>query len=641
MPEPNTLAPPPDPDPKPDAVNTASWIPPTSPALPHGGATVTSPGSTPGAAQHDQQTRTEDTERIGPDLDDPARLPNVPGYRVEKLIGRGGMGSVYRAVHLELNRVVALKLINPGGRDDDLRERFGREVKALAAIEHANVVPVYHAGDWYGFPYVTMKFVPGGPLSHHLARFRGNPDAVARLVAKVARGVQALHAAGVLHRDLKPLNILLGEGDEPLVADFGLAKWVDEPGSDLTVTHVPLGTRQYMSPEQTLGQKARYGPGCDIWAIGVILHELLAGRRPFADTDTSELYEQIRTADPPPLPPAIPAPLGAIARKCLAKNPEDRYPSAAAVADDLDRWTAGLPVSVPDAPPASPPRVVALGVCALLALIFLPAALIPLGPARAPSVVDPRPGSPAPAPKPKPTIAERIRAGKTVVLIDENGRPQADYVVLPGCVGAPVLHRDGFYLNSASFLAIEFVSDPLPLPVRLEAEYAVIMSSTSRSAAGVYVGGKQVASPNGWTNTFCRVVERDNFKALPFHPGLELLVEKVELELCWWDRQLQPEQMGYGSRAERKVMPIERAPTLGWHSIGAVVRPQEIEAYRDQKPFAVLTEEKARSFFTRVAASHKLGPTEIFLPAFGPGMGLCVENAEAVFRNMKLVPLNP
>src|SRR5262249_43326077 len=149
---------------------------------------------------------------------------------------------------------------HPAGRDHAaVRARFEREVRSLARIDHPHIVPVHDAGYWHGFPYYTMKYVPGGTLALHLDRVRADLPAAVRLVVKVARAVQRLHAEGVLHRDLKPLNILLGEGDEPLVADFGLARWLGDD-SDLTVTGSPLGTRQYMAPEQTLGQKTEYGP---------------------------------------------------------------------------------------------------------------------------------------------------------------------------------------------------------------------------------------------------------------------------------------------------------------------------------------------------------------------------------------------
>src|SRR5581483_1783659 len=179
--------------------------------------TVTIPApSTPGPPRADGGTAPETTDPVRvpaqPDAVPEAALPIIPGYRVLGLLGSGGMASVYRAVHLEMGREVALKLISPGGRDEaSVRGRFTREVQALGQIEHPNIVPIYDAGHWQGFPYYTMKVVPRGPLSRHLGRFGGDVRAAVRLVVKVARAVAALHAAGVMHRDLKPLNILLGD----------------------------------------------------------------------------------------------------------------------------------------------------------------------------------------------------------------------------------------------------------------------------------------------------------------------------------------------------------------------------------------------------------------------------------------------
>src|SRR6185312_399101 len=228
------------------------------------------------------------------------QLPTINGYRIVGILGRGGMGTVYKALHLELNKTVALKIVHPGRADSTLRARFEREFRSLAAIEHPNIVPVFDAGAWQGFSYFTMRYVPDGALSAHLPRFRADPVAGCKLMVKIARAVQHLHESGVLHRDLKPLNILIGEGDEPLVADFGLAKWLDDD-SDMTVTGLPMGTRQYMSPEQTLGRKSEYTAACDVWALGIMLYEVFAGHRTFGSEDPVELYMQIRSADPPPM----------------------------------------------------------------------------------------------------------------------------------------------------------------------------------------------------------------------------------------------------------------------------------------------------------------------------------------------------
>ncbi|MBX9625002.1 MAG: serine/threonine protein kinase, partial [Gemmataceae bacterium] len=270
-------------------------------------------------------------------------FPAVRGYVLVDELGRGGMGVVYRALDLGTGRTVALKAVYPvGAGAAAVRARFEREVRALARIKHPNIVPVYHAGEGPGFPFFTMEYVPGGTLQKHLDRVRADLGGAVRLVAKVARAVERLHAAGVWHRDLKPLNILLGDGDEPLVADFGLAKFRGDE-SDMTQSGAVLGTRHYMSPEQTRGQTHSYSPACDIWAVGVILYELLTGRRPFAAADPVELYRLIREEAPESCSatnPGVPPALDAIARRCMAKRPEDRYRTAAEVAAALERWLA-------------------------------------------------------------------------------------------------------------------------------------------------------------------------------------------------------------------------------------------------------------------------------------------------------------
>ncbi|HEY1188064.1 MAG TPA: serine/threonine-protein kinase, partial [Gemmata sp.] len=394
----------------------------------------------------------------------PSRLPVIPGYELEEFVGKGGMGIVYRARHGATGRVVALKLISPRGASDEVaRARFVREIRALAAIKHPNIVPLYDAGDWHGFPYCTMEFVAGGTLSDHLNRIRADLDGAVALMAKVARGVARLHSAGILHRDLKPLNILLSEGDEPLVADFGLAKWVGAD-SDLTVTGLPVGTRPYMAPEQTLGDKRLSTHACDVWSLGVTLYEVLTGQRPFNDDGFTGVYHFIRTAEPPPmtaLSPDLPEALQAVVLKCLAKQPEDRYPSAAALAEDLDRWLRREPVLAPLPPPpgagggaAAPPllslgsdaqgvqrpkrrsRVPALGVGLVLAA-FGVATLFPKQPAEPP--VTEKAEAPTSNEPPQPTAAEKrerqflfwaqqLAAGKKVFLTDDKGRPSVDPV---------------------------------------------------------------------------------------------------------------------------------------------------------------------------------------------------------------------
>jgi serine/threonine-protein kinase len=274
-------------------------------------------------------------------------LPRIPGYEVLQELGRGGMGVVYKALHLRLNRPVALKMLlggdHAGPRE---RARFQREAEAVAGLRHENVVRVHDVGDHEGRPYFTMEYVEGGSLAQHLA---GTPQAArpaAALVATLAGAVQAAHACGVAHRDLKPANVLLTADGTPKVSDFGLARRL-EGGAGLTQSGVLVGTPSYMAPEQARGQAQAIGPAVDVYALGAILYELLTGRPPFSGETAAATVQQVLTQDPVPpsrLNHSVPRDLETVCLKCLHKEPGRRYTSALALADDLRRFGEGRPI---------------------------------------------------------------------------------------------------------------------------------------------------------------------------------------------------------------------------------------------------------------------------------------------------------
>ena len=298
----------------------------------------------------------------------------VPGFAIEGELGRGGMGVVYKARQLPLNRPVALKMVLSGAHADPKdRARFLAEAEAVAAVHHPHVVQVFEFGEHDGNPYFAMEFLDGGSLAG-LLQSRGKlpPAEAAALVEKCARGVQAAHDLGIVHRDLKPANILLqkpevrGQRSEvrsqkpesnpdlcplisdlcPKVTDFGLAKRGGQ--ADLTRTGAVMGTPAYMAPEQARGEGKFVGPGADVYALGVILFECLAGRPPFRADDAVSLLMQVATAEAPSVrrfAPAVPRDLDLICRKCLAKGPHERYPTAGLLADDLGRFLRGEPVT--------------------------------------------------------------------------------------------------------------------------------------------------------------------------------------------------------------------------------------------------------------------------------------------------------
>ena len=277
----------------------------------------------------------------------PESLPDIPGYAVEEEIARGGMGVVYRARHLRLNRPAAIKMILGGKyHDPTARVRFLIEAEAVAALDHPHVVHVHEFGTHENLPFFALEFVGGGTLAEKLKR-DGRPTAraAAGLVAKLAEGIAAAHAKGIVHRDLKPANVLLTEAGEPKVADFGLAK-VGQ--SDMTATGAIMGTPSYMSPEQAAGKTKEVGTGTDVYALGAILYELLTGRPPFLGESSMETIQQVLTREPErprALDATVPRDLETIALKCLAKEPGKRYATAAELGADLRAYLDGRPIA--------------------------------------------------------------------------------------------------------------------------------------------------------------------------------------------------------------------------------------------------------------------------------------------------------
>jgi serine/threonine-protein kinase len=282
-------------------------------------------------------------------VDAAAELPEVPGYDVESVIGRGGMGVVYKARDLALNRPVALKMILSGayaGRDE--LSRFKREAEAVANLQHAHIVQVHHIGEVGGRPYFTMEFVGGGSLAQKLAGAPLPAAQAAELAAILAGAVQAAHAGGIVHRDLKPANILLRADSTPMIADFGLARHLEgEEAGAVTLAGARVGTPSYMAPEQAEGGRGTAGPATDVYALGAILYELLTGRPPFRGETASQTLRQVVEQEPVPpsrMNPRVPRDLETVCLKCLAKDPGKRYASAAALAEDLGRFLRGEPV---------------------------------------------------------------------------------------------------------------------------------------------------------------------------------------------------------------------------------------------------------------------------------------------------------
>ncbi len=267
-------------------------------------------------------------------------------YEILEEIGRGGMGVIYRARQRHSGRIVALKRVVSYHADShETLARFRREAGATASLDHPNILPVYEVSETEdGLPFFSMKFATGGSLRTAASGLRSEPRECVRLMAKIARAIEYAHTHGILHRDLQPGNILLDARGEPLVSDFGLAKWLDEE-SDLTRTLTTFGTPGYVAPEQVDG--AHFGAAADIYSLGAILFNLLAGRPPFIGANALSVIQQATATSAPKLRSFVPAldrDLETVVARCLERDPKARYETAGALAEDLERWLEGRPI---------------------------------------------------------------------------------------------------------------------------------------------------------------------------------------------------------------------------------------------------------------------------------------------------------
>lgn len=277
----------------------------------------------------------------------PSSEPRIDGYQVQQLVGRGGMGVVYRAVDLQLSRTVAIKLLPSIRNTPRARTRFESEARLLAQVDHPGVARIFRIGTTGENPYIAMEFVEGQSLDRLAAGKPLEPRVAAEYVRQLAEALQACHDLGIIHRDVKPGNALITPNRTLKLTDFGLAKLTSEDAEHLTRTGEIVGTPSYMAPEQASGMVREFGPQTDVYGAGAVLYELLTGRPPFAAPDAMQTLFLI--LNDPPLSPRdlllqISPDLETIALKCLEKQKHHRYASAQELADDLDRYLRGEPI---------------------------------------------------------------------------------------------------------------------------------------------------------------------------------------------------------------------------------------------------------------------------------------------------------
>ena len=438
-----------------------------------------------------------------------APLRRLGNYDLVAELGRGGMGVVYKAVQRRADRLVAVKLILGGAASgDENRERFASEVQALAKLRHPNIVPVYEVGDEEGCPYFSMEYMAGGSLAERAKRAPLPPAEAARIVEQLAAAVHVAHAVGVLHRDIKPGNVLLDEDGTPKLTDFGLAKRLDRD-EGLTHTGSVLGTPGYMPPEQARGERD-LSPAADVYSLGATLFALLAGRPPFAGQNFHDTLQKVLSEDAPRLRtkrPEVARDLEAVCLKCLEKDPARRYATAQALADDLTRWRTGeSTIARPQTLPQRAARqlrqrwrAVAIA-CALVAAI---AAAIVINRLRDPLLA----------------IDTALRRGEKVTLIGERGGPRWQRWEFGAGTGG-TNDQNGFEVLCTSPGFIELVPRTHQAHYRFSAEFKAIRSIVEDSWAGLYFGRVGAAGPESSMERSLVVRFRDDrLSGRPAFPG--------------------------------------------------------------------------------------------------------------------------
>jgi tRNA A-37 threonylcarbamoyl transferase component Bud32 len=608
------------------------------------GQTPLQPNPAPGPSRHTSHGDDLTAPEQGPEPQTKDSPRRVGKYTILGEVQAGGMGIVYKAQDPQLRRTVALKMMRAGVLATQQENiRFRREAEAAAQLDHPNIIPVYEIDQHEGCLYFTMPFAWGGSLADDKTRFLADHRAAVALVEQVARAVHHAHRRGILHRDLKPANILLDEQGVPWVSDFGLAKLCDA-SLELTYTGQVMGTPSYMAPEQASGQTKQVSAQTDVWALGVILYELLTGQRPFQGKTRDEQLRQIRTTDPP-RPCAVSCSLDRLLEtvilKCLEKEPSQRYPSAEALADDLARWLRGEPIVA--RPPSWPVRIwraprryhsLALRLGFLLALMALLAfAGKEWSGRKFQQAMD--------------DLTQRAKKEK-VELIRESGAPdlwrwQPHRTDARAMLGLDQIFR--VYAQEQPAM-VELLS-AAPRRFRLRAE---VQHCSGRGVVGFYFGHGAHPTEEGAVHCFFRVAFNDRVPQ-PKPPGeIGPAMNEVRLTLPIYREQTGAaffRQVDVTCAISRQFAPAGEVETMPWRTLEVEVTPERIKSFwggelirgdrrgmvRDScNPNEPL--EHAAGWLLKYAPWHP--EVELIL---GGGMGLFVEQGIAAFRSVVIEPL--
>jgi serine/threonine protein kinase len=597
----------------------------------------TGPNATPLADGHPEVMTVAEDDQAGKETFCPLVAEgNFGSFKFVHEIARGGMGVVWLALEVGLDRYVAVKTIREdrlnSGKDPS--NRFLLEARATAQLRHANIVPVYAFGMHEGKLFLAMQFLSGGSLSRQVTRLcQEEPTVAVCLVEKVTRAVEFAHSRNVMHRDIKPANILLDEVGEPYISDFGLAKPLDTP-SELTDPgdSVP-GTPAYMSPEQAAGRATEVGPTTDVWALGVVLFELLTGQRPFPGKLSHEVLNQIKFSEPislRSLRPAIDGSLEAIILRCLRKDPKARYASAGALADDLRRWQLGEPtIACPEGWIARKARSVR-PYAAYIAAAVITAILLGLFGLR--SGADVGRNSHEPPESRLIAINNRLASHQRTALLGDDGLPVwfhqllgnislQQYPVAPGTLHLSTWERG----------LVELLPAPPASSFRFETEiHPDGMTATGES--GIYFGCSPRETPRGPEYWFAQLTLGDikgnrlSFKYHRYQP--ETVTQRSE---------------NYEKQVRTKILPVPPASEgIVYHQLAVEVTPGKVSVFCDRD---LLTEIREEDFWQ--TNKSLLYPNTVYGPDFPEwftprgGLGLYECTANSLYRKTEVIPLTP
>jgi hypothetical protein len=582
----------------------------------------------------------------------PLQLTLPPKFTYVRRLGVGGMGEVIHAYDTALKRHVAIKFMRPTAANSVFaRRRFLEEANILAQLHHPNVVDVFEKGEIDGQPYFVMAYLDGGTLAERKEEFRTTAGRVVGVIATVAGGVHHAHENGVFHRDLKASNVVFDDG-RPVVADFGCARWDD--GEISTQGYALLGTPSHMAPEVIERGSKGHDARADLWSLGVMLYHLLSGELPFT-TDPrlpggreKLLRDELTPVrDCPKKVPGVDDALEAIVRKALARNPDDRYQTAAELAAVLGLWleqveVSATPTTVTEPAAAARPAQTSPVTGRWFAVLSVVFVVCGMGTAVAlwkksdpasvtPSVVDTRP---APFAR---TLAERLKnADDSVEFIGQTGLPEGLPPSPAGVIGAVSLSLDKLCeVESARVFLLELGDEPLPFRYRITAQVR-LTTTTIDTKVGLYANRAAHPQPGGsivhaaFVNSYGPMTTAQTVPRFAGKDGWGTFPARIALSNTTFaptDGEWQP--------VAQDAAPTDDMPGP-FHQIEIEVQPTRWQAARDGQTLKPKLRALAASVTT--AAFHVLGET-LTPPVFGNGFGLFVFQGGGQFRNVRIVRL--